>query len=524
MPQIYVNPVSGDDAAAGTQQAPFKTIAKALQQASAGLTIQLADGNYNSQTGEKFPLLIPGGVNLVGNESNKGSNVIIEGSGEFLSRTFARQNVTILMGSGAELRGVTVSNPATRGTGIWIESTTPLVANCRLNKCKREGIFITGEANPLIRDNICTENAANGIAIAKNAKGDIRNNECFQTGFGIVISDTSSPSLNGNKIYENRSGLVISNDARPILRNNISERNTQDGMTVIANALPDIGIIDSPGGNIFRNNGQFDVQNAGVNKLISVGNQVEAAKCKGNIEFIGNQAPTPTPVPIPVPQPNPTPTPPEPIPAPTPTPVPIPVPVPVPVPAPSELTDISGHWAEAFIQELNRLGIIAGFKDRTFKPNATMTRAQYAALLVKAFNPQAKRQSIKFKDVPDNFWANQVIQQAYQGQFLSGYPNGNFRPNENIQRVQIIVSLVNGLGLTANAVKSLKSFDDQGNIPDYAKDEVAIATDSRIVVNYPNIKQINPTREATRAEVTAMVYQSLVNAGRVAAINSPYIA
>jgi parallel beta-helix repeat protein len=558
MPQIYVNPESGNDTANGSQQAPFKTITKALGRASAGFTIQLADGNYNTASGEQFPLNIPGGVSIVGNEAKKGSGIVIEGSGEYLSRFFARQNVTILMASGAELRGVTVTNPASRGSGVWIESTTPLIANCTFTKCKREGIFVSGDANPIVRDNVCTENVANGIAVAKNGRGDIRNNSCFKTGFGIVISDTALPRLSDNKIYENRSGLIISNDARPILRGNISERNVQDGMTVIANGLPDIGALNSPGGNIFRNNGQFDLQNAGSNKLVSVGNQIEEAKCKGNIEFVGNQAPTPVPSPVPTPVPSPVPIPvppptpaPEPEPAPvpipvppptpptpapvpipvppTPSPVPTPVPIPVPSPTPpvpgnSELKDINGHWAEAFIRELLQLGIVTGFRDRTYKPDATMTRAQYAALLVKAFNPSAKRQAVKFRDIPESFWAYSVIQQAYQGQFLSGYPNNTFRPNENIPRVQIIVSLVNGLGLTAPAAKTLKSYDDQGKIPSYAKDEVAIASDKRIIVNYPNIKQLNPTREATRAEVAAMVYQALVDAKRVAAINSPYIA
>ncbi|MBF2065049.1 MAG: DUF1565 domain-containing protein [Calothrix sp. C42_A2020_038] len=531
MPQIYVNPVSGNDAGNGNQQAPLKTITKALQRASAGMTIQLAEGNYNTTSGEQFPLNIPGGVTVVGNENNKGSGILIEGSGDYLSRFFARQNVTILMASGAELRGVTITNPESRGTGVWIELTTPLVANCTFTKCKREGIFISGDANPIVRDNICTENAANGIAIAKNAKGDIRNNSCFKTGFGIVISDTASPRLTDNKIYENRSGIIISNDARPILRGNISELNVQDGMTIIANALPDIGTIISPGGNIFRNNGQFDLQNVGSNKLVSVGNQVNPAKCKGDIEFVANQtpiptpSPTPAPVPIPVPAPAPTPAPqPKPEPILEPEPAPVPVPVPVPTPNPSELTDISGHWAEAFIRELNRLGIVTGFRDKTFKPDATMTRAQYAALLVKAFNPPVKRQAAKFRDLSESFWAYNAIQQAYQGQFLSGYPNNTFHPNENIQRVQILVSLVNGLGLTASAAKSLKSYDDQGKIPNYAREQVAIATDRRMIVNYPNIKQLNPTREATRAEVAVMVYQALVDAKRVAVINSPYIA
>ncbi len=85
---IYVNSGSGNDGAAGSQLFPLKTITRALQIATASNIIQLADGNYNAESGEKFPLAIPGGVSLVGNESNKGSNIVIEGSGEYLSRTF----------------------------------------------------------------------------------------------------------------------------------------------------------------------------------------------------------------------------------------------------------------------------------------------------------------------------------------------------------------------------------------------------------------------------------------------------
>ncbi len=186
------------------------------------------------------------------------------------------------------------------------------------------------------------------------------------------------------------------------------------------------------------------------------------------------------------------------------------------------MTDIGNHWAGAFIRELVKQGIVSGFPDRTFKPDATMTRAQYAALLVKAFNPSPNRAAIKFKDVPADFWATKVIQQAYQGLFLAGFPDGTFKPNQNIQRVQVIVSLVNGLGLPGSGTTAYK-FDDQAKIPDYGKDEVAKAVDKEIIVNYPNPKQLNPTRDATRAEVAAIVYQALVDANRVAAINSPYI-
>jgi hypothetical protein len=58
---------------------------------------------------------------------------------------------------------------------------------------------------------------------------------------------------------------------------------------------------------------------------------------------------------------------------------------------PKSLSDIKGHWAESFIQALFDKELISGFSDGTFKPDAKMTRAEYAALLVKAFNPTAKR-------------------------------------------------------------------------------------------------------------------------------------
>ncbi|WP_193194088.1 DUF1565 domain-containing protein [Nostoc sp. MG11] len=522
---FYVNPSRGSDVNSGSQQTPFKTITQALKVATLGTKIQLAEGNYNAASGEAFPLTVPSGVTVVGNEASKGRGIVIEGSGNYLSRTFAGQNVTLVLLTSAELRGVTVTNLASRGSGVWVESTAPTVANCTFTQCKREGVFATGDANPVILGNVFSENAANGIAIARNSKGQIKGNTCVKTGYGIAISDTASPTLLENKIYENRSGIVISGSARPVLRNNLSENNTDDGLTIIATAFPDLGSTNNPGGNILRNNGKFDLQNASSNKLVLVGNQINPAKATGNLEFEDSSVPILTPIPAPTPTPSPISTTPTPTPAPTPTPpilVPIPIPTPTPTPSFIDLSDIANHWAAAFIRELVKQGIVNGFPDRTFKPDATMTRSQYAALLVKAFNPSPNRAVSKFKDVPDNFWASKVIQQAYQGLFLSGFPDNTFRPNQNIQRVQVIVSLVNGLGLSANST-TIKAFDDQAKIPDYAKDEVAKATEKQIIVNHPNLKQLNPTRDATRAEVAVMVYQALVDAVRVAAINSPYL-
>src|SRR6478672_2398850 len=306
---LYINPATGSDSAAGSQSAPLKTISFALKQAQVGTKIQLASGTYNIASGEIFPLGVPSGVIIVGNETNQGSGILIEGSGVYTSRSFGRQNVTLSLTDNAELRGATVTCPAIRGTGVWIESSAATVANCTLTKCQREGIFIAGTANPVILNNIFTENSGNGLTIANDAKGEIRGNSCFKTGYGITISDNATSLIVDNKIFENRAGMVISGDSQPVLRNNLIEKNTDDGATVITNALPDMGNSSQPGGNILRYNGQFDLQSTSSNKLVCVGNQIAPGRVKGSIELVNNQVPPPNPTPTPTPTPTPAPTP-----------------------------------------------------------------------------------------------------------------------------------------------------------------------------------------------------------------------
>ncbi len=541
---LYVNAATGNDAAVGSQSAPFKTIARALQQARAGTTVQIAPGTYNAANGETFPLLVPSGVNLVGNESNKGNGILIEGSGEYISPTFARQNITLRLENNAQIRGVTVTNRAQRGTAIWIESTAPTIANSTFTNCTREGIFATGTANPAILDNVFLQNAASGISVVRNAKGEIRRNVCQKTGYGIAIGDNSAPLVADNRIFENRSGIVLSGDARPVLRNNLIEKNTSDGLVVINNSLPDLGKSQDPGGNIFKDNGSFDLQNATKTILISVGNQLNPTRVQGQINFVASEVPAPTPTPTPGPAPTPTPTPiptpiptptpvptpiptptpvPTPTPIPTPTPVPTPAPVPTPTPTPGSLSDITGHWAEGFIRGLVNRGVISGFPDGTFKPEANITRAQYAAAIAKAFNLPNQRETPNFSDIAADFWGRAAILKAAQMGFISGFPDNTFRPDQNLTRVQAIVSLISGLGFTGGNASVLTVYSDRAQIPSYATDEVATATQRRMVVNHPQVGQLEPMQDITRAEVAALIYQALVARGEATAIASAFI-
>ncbi len=180
--------------------------------------------------------------------------------------------------------------------------------------------------------------------------------------------------------------------------------------------------------------------------------------------------------------------------------------------------DIQGNWAQAFIEALAARGIIQGFPDGTFRPNAPVTRAQFAAMIRQAFDQPLERAGTQFTDIPANFWALDAIQEAYRMGFLEGYPNNIFLPAQNIPRVQVLVALVSGLDLSAPAQSTAllnQAFQDAAQIPDWAQNSVAAATVNQMVVNYPNVAFLNPNQTATRADVAAFIYQALVSQGQL---------
>jgi parallel beta-helix repeat protein len=331
-----------------------------------------------------------------------------------------------------------------------------------------------------------------------------------------------------NQIIENRSGIVLAGDSSPILRKNRIENNVQDGLTMISKSLPDIGNNLDPGGNIFLNNGQYDLQNATEFKIVSCGNRMNPLQLKGLIELADNITPTPTPAPTPTPTPAPAPVPapkPTPTPTPAPAPAPVPKPTPTPTPTPTKVTfsDITNHWAREFIEGLVAMGIVSGFPDNTFKPDAPLNRGQYAALLAKAFDIAPKRNATVFQDVADNFWGKAAVEKVNRAGFMSGYPDSTFRPDQNLIRVQAIVALVAGLQLKGGNPNSLTKYSDRVQIPSYATDAVATATERKMIVNYPSVNQLEPLRDITRGESCAILYQTLVAVNRAQAITSSYI-
>ncbi|MBD2504210.1 glycoside hydrolase family 10 protein [Anabaena azotica] len=194
----------------------------------------------------------------------------------------------------------------------------------------------------------------------------------------------------------------------------------------------------------------------------------------------------------------------------------------------TRFSDTKNHWASLFIEALTAKRILNGYPDGTFRPNNSVNRAEFAAIVAAVFNVSIKRQYINFTDIPANFWAAGAIKEAYETGFLSGFPDKTFRPSNQISRGDVIVSLANGLEMSSKIKPDLldrlpQIYEDAASIPAYGRNQIAIATSAGLVASFPNTKLLNFGNAATRADVAVIIYQALLYLGQVEKIPSAYI-
>ncbi len=195
----------------------------------------------------------------------------------------------------------------------------------------------------------------------------------------------------------------------------------------------------------------------------------------------------------------------------------------------SRFPDINNHWARPFIEALAKRGILTGYPDGRFRPNNSVSRAEFAAIVTATFSQVTKKREYEpFNDVPDKHWAKSAIQKSYETVFITGYPGGLFRPSYRIKRINALISIISGLGWTTRIESDLLDalpliYTDAATIPNWAKKAAAIATRAGIVGSFPNTKILNPNLAATRADVALFVYQALVYLGQAEKISSRYL-
>lgn len=285
---IYVDAANGSDTGGdGSRNAPFQTITYALTRAGAGVIVQLLPGEYTEASGETFPIELPKGVILRGDEASLGEGYLISGGGTFISPTLARQNITLLAQPGSQVRGITMRNEGRRGYALWLESSDASVYNNSFVGSIHDGIFMTGASAPQVQGNRFYKNGANGISILGTSTPTVVNNLFQETGFGIMIDQRSAPVVRDNRILQNRSGVIVGGSAQPILRGNLIGRNLEAGLVAISQGAPNLGTPEDPGNNTFDGNGQLDIHNStrGLS-LVAFGNSL-SGETKGDIQVSG---------------------------------------------------------------------------------------------------------------------------------------------------------------------------------------------------------------------------------------------
>ncbi len=196
-------------------------------------------------------------------------------------------------------------------------------------------------------------------------------------------------------------------------------------------------------------------------------------------------------------------------------------------PVPLVLSDVpEDYWARGFIESTSEREIILPYADGSFQPDQPVTRAELARKIENAFiSEEDKSGELKYTDVDPDTWAKQAITDVTQTGFMTGYPGDLFLPNQPVPRVQVLVALVSGLNLQApdNPEETIQVYQDADQIPQWAIEKIAAATKAGLVVNHPETNTLNPNQPATRAEVSAMIYQALVKSGQAEPIESDYL-
>ncbi|MFD2330887.1 InlB B-repeat-containing protein [Cohnella sp. GCM10020058] len=174
----------------------------------------------------------------------------------------------------------------------------------------------------------------------------------------------------------------------------------------------------------------------------------------------------------------------------------------------ASFSDIAAHWAEASIKKAASAGIVSGYADGTFKPGRSVTRAEFAVMLMNALKPQGDGTALTFADKAKiGSWAQKSVAQAVYAGIINGYEDGTFRPNAEITRAEMASMIAKVLRQTGESVAAT-GFADDKDIPDWAKGAVA-AMKKLGIIEGKGANRFAPGDKATRAEAVTVLLKML---------------
>ena len=170
--------------------------------------------------------------------------------------------------------------------------------------------------------------------------------------------------------------------------------------------------------------------------------------------------------------------------------------------ATSKLSDVNGHWAQKEIDTFIRSNYISGYPDGTFKPNNSISRAEFVKIFNKVFG-LTSADGNTFVDVPNDHWAKDEIDIAVTNGVCQGTSATTFDPEAPITREQAAKMIANYKKISDNNHNKLNTYLDNNTVSDWAKDSVEGVIEKGFMTG--NEYKFNPKNNITRAEAVVTI-------------------
>ncbi|OBZ09021.1 hypothetical protein A8L34_23020 [Bacillus sp. FJAT-27264] len=183
---------------------------------------------------------------------------------------------------------------------------------------------------------------------------------------------------------------------------------------------------------------------------------------------------------------------------------------------PIEFKDVANHWSKNAVNNMGSRMVIDGVGNGLFNPGQDITRAEFAAIVVRGLGLKLENSGTAFTDVQDSAWYSKAVQTAVSYNLINGFEDGTFRPTDKITREQAmniiakamkITGLKDKLGAHA-AATGAGSFTDAGQASEWAKSAIADSLQAGIVSGRSST-ELAPKASITRAEVAAIIERLL---------------
>ena len=181
----------------------------------------------------------------------------------------------------------------------------------------------------------------------------------------------------------------------------------------------------------------------------------------------------------------------------------------------SSFSDASGKWYSDVAVEMASRGIVTGYADNTFRGGSDITRAEFAAILIRALGLPADGDASVFRDVSSSAWYYGAVGTAYEYGLVNGKSAAMFDPLSKITRQEAMTMIGRASKLIgwAGTTSSLDGFRDASQVSAWAMNAAQWSVGSSILVGEHN--SIYPLRNITRAETATVILRLLQKSGLV---------